>query len=120
MPGPLGGNPQQGGRGGASGGRVPPPAWSPERETTYPFRHWVQDLLAWSILATDMDSAQQCAAIILQFGGAARELTRSMNYQGMTTGGLVNGVQQDAVSFLLMNLAAQFGPLGEESRLAAT
>ena len=79
-----------GGRGGFGNNRQPPP-WSPERETTYPFRHWVQYLLAWSILATDMDSAQQCAAIILQLGGAARELTRSMSYDEMTRGGIVNG-----------------------------
>ena len=73
-----------------------------------------------SILATDMDSAQQRAAIILHLGGAARELTRSVSYDEMTRGGIVNGQQSDAVSYLLSNLAAQFGPLGEESRLRAT
>ena len=66
---------------GARGGRQPPPAWSPDRESTYPFRYWVQDLLAWSILATEMDSAQQAASIGLQVGGAARELTRHLNYE---------------------------------------
>ena len=36
------GNPGQG-----NGGRArTPPAWSPEREASYPFRHWAQDLLA--------------------------------------------------------------------------
>ena len=102
------------------GSRQPPPGWSPDREATYPFRHWVQDLLAWSILATEMDPAQQCAAIILQLGGSARELTRSLNYQEMVQGGQINGEQVDPVTYLLTNLATQFAPLGGESRLQAT
>ena len=115
-------NPGGSGSGGGSGsrGRQQPPAWRPENETTYPFRHWVQDLLAWSILATDMDSAQQCAAIILQLGGAARELTRNLSFTDMSQGGLINGEQVDPVTFLLTHLASQFAPLGEESRLQAT
>eukprot|EP00959_Pyramimonas_sp_CCMP1952_P176861 3696610-Pyramimonas_sp.AAC.1 len=54
-------------QGGASRGAITsrqPPSWSPERESVYPFRHWVQDLLAGSVSATDMDSARQCAAVI--------------------------------------------------------
>ena len=62
-----------------------------------------------------MDASQQCATVILQLGGAARELTRSMMYPEMTTGGVIHGQQHDAVSYFLLNLAAQFGPLGEES-----
>ena len=71
---PGGGAGQAGNRG--FGGSRRPPAWSPKREAIHPSRHWVQDLLAWSILATDMDSSQQRAAIILQLGDVARELTR--------------------------------------------
>jgi hypothetical protein len=56
--------------------RRDPPAWSPEREASYPFRFWTQDLLAWAILATDIDPAQQTAAIILQLSGSARDLAR--------------------------------------------
>ena len=93
--GAAGGAGPAGGRGGFGNNRQPP-GWSPERESTFPFRHWGQDLRAWSILATDMDSAQQCAAIILQLGGAAREFTRSMSYDEMTRGGIVtaNGPSQ--------------------------
>ena len=96
-----------------------PPSWSPEREANYSFRNWTQDLMAWSILATDMDGAQQTAALILQLVGAARDLARNLNYQERTTGGVINGQQVDPVTYLLSHLATHFAPLGEESRLSA-
>eukprot|EP00959_Pyramimonas_sp_CCMP1952_P422729 8855465-Pyramimonas_sp.AAC.1 len=67
-----------------------------------------------------MDSAQQRAAVILSLGGAARELTCSMSFNETTEGAMVNGQQEDAVTYLIANLATQFGPLGEESRLQVT
>ena len=76
-------------------------------------------MLAWSILATDMDPAQQTSAIILQLGGSARELARNMSYQDITQGGMVAGNQTDPVTFLLNHMAQQFAPLGEEARLRA-
>ena len=66
--------------------RRDPPAWSPERESSYPFRFWTQDLLAWAILATDIGPAQQTAATILQLCGSARDLARNLTYQEMTQG----------------------------------
>ena len=100
--------------------RVPdPPAWGPERESRYPFRHWIQDLLVWGILAVDMDPGQQTAAIIHRLEGEARNVTREMSYAEMTTGGIVNGVAVDPVTYLLAHLAALFAPLGEEARLTA-
>ena len=59
------------GKGGGRG-RRDPPFWAPEHESSYPFRHYTQDLIAWSILNTDLDSSQQTAAIVLNLGGAAR------------------------------------------------
>ena len=70
-------------------------------------------------LATDMDAAMQCNAIVLQLQGPARELARIMSYQDLTQRGLVAGQQADPVTFLLSHLATHFGPLGEESRLTA-
>jgi len=117
MPGaPHGGN--QGGRPGRRTHRDPP-GWSPERESHYSFRNYNQDLLCWCILASDMDSAQQTAAIVQQLEGSARELARNLSYQNLTQGGLVNGQQVDPVTFLLSHLAQHFAPLGEESRLTA-
>ena len=66
-----------------------------------------------------MDAAQKTAAIILQLGGAARELARSMSYHDITQGGLINGTQVDPVTYLLTHLAHQLAPLGEEARLRA-
>ena len=110
-----------GGSGGAGrSGRREPPSWDPSREATYPFRHWISDLLAWSILSTEMDSSQQCAAIRLQLGGSARELAMNMTWEEMSQGGIINGAPVDPVTLLLSHLATQFAPLGEESRLSAT
>jgi hypothetical protein len=66
-----------------------------------------------------MDGAQQTAAIILQLGGAARDLARNLTYQEITQGGMIGGQQVDPVTFLLTHLATSFAPLGEEARLAA-
>ena len=101
------------------GGRSDPPPWNPDNEATYPFRHWMQDLLAWTIVASDLDASQQCAAIILQLGGPARDLVRHMSFQDISTGGQVAGQQVDPVTFLLSQLAQHFAQLGEEQRLNA-
>ena len=113
--------PGQGGKGGGRGGgsRRDPPYWAPERESSYPYRHYMQDLIAWSILNTDLDPSQQTAAIVLQLGGAARELARNMTFDQITNGGDVNGTHTDSVTYLLANLAQNFAPLGEEQRLTA-
>ena len=108
-----------GGGGGHAGRGRTPPAWSPEREATYPFRHWMQDLLAWSVLSTDMDPAQQAAAIVLQLGGTARDLARNLSYEELTRGGTANGQTVDPVTYLLTHLATNFAPLGEEARVSA-
>ena len=48
------------GGGGGGGGRrnQPPPGWNPEHAARYSFRDWMQDLLIWSIIATDLDPPQ--------------------------------------------------------------
>ena len=97
--------------------RVPdPPPWGPERATRsqnqYLFRDWIQDLMIWGLLAAELDPGQQCAAIIQRLEGPARELARNMSMQEITTGGLINGVAEDPVTFLLTQLATHFAPLG--------
>ena len=44
-------------------------------------------------------------------GGAARDLTRSMDCEEMTQGGIVNDQRADAASHLPSNLASQFAHL---------
>ena len=96
-----------------------PPRWDPSMEQSLPFRTWMQDLMLWTI-CTDMEPHQQCAAIISQLGGAARELARNITPQEVYNGGMINGVQLDPVSFLLHGLQMRFAPLDEETRLRAT
>ena len=96
-----------------------PPRWEPSLEGTTPFRTWVQDLMLWTI-ATDMTPPQQCAAIISQLGGAARDLARTLTPAEVYQGGIINGQHLDPVSFLLHGLHSRVAPLDDESRLRAT
>ncbi len=95
-----------------------PPAWSPEQEQTYSFRAYMTDISLW-IMLTDLQPHQQCAAIILRLGGAAREMARMMTPQEMAVGGMRNGVAVDPVTYLLGALHSRFAALEEESRLTS-
>ena len=95
-----------------------PPRWDPSMEGALPFRTWMQDVMLWTI-CTDMQPPQQCAAIISQLGGQARELARTLSPAEVFGGGIINGVQLDPVSFLMHGLSTRFGPLDEENRLQA-
>ena len=105
-------------QGGGQGSMRLPPRWEPNMENTLPFRSWMQDLMLWTI-CTDMNAPQQCAAIISQLGGAARELARSLTPNEVFNGGQINGVMLDPVSYLLHGLQQRFAPLDEENRLRA-
>jgi len=50
-----------------------PPAWSPEHENSYSFRAYLTDISIW-VMLTDLQPHQQCAAIVMRLGGAAREM----------------------------------------------
>jgi hypothetical protein len=95
-----------------------PPGWGPENEASYSFKTYMTDLMLWSML-TDLAPHQQAAAIILRLQGAAKELARTLTPQEITTGGVVNGVQLDPVSYIVLGLHARFAQLGEETRLVA-
>ena len=68
-------------------------------------------------MLTDLQPHQQCAAIIMRLGGAAREMARMITPQEMAMGGLINGNAVDPVTYLLGSLYARFATLEEESRL---
>ena len=95
-----------------------PPEWSPEMESTYSFRAYMTDISMW-IMLTDLQPDQPCAAIIMRLGGAAREMARMVTPQEMVTGGMMNGVAVDPVTYLLSSLHARFAALEEESRLSS-
>ena len=71
----------------------------------------------WSIFAVGLDPAQQTAAIVGQLQGDARLLAHQLSYNDVTVGKIVNGLHLDHMTYLLIQLAAHFAPLGEESRL---
>ena len=54
------------------------PAWSPEHDNTYSFRAYLTDISIW-IMLTDLQPHQQCAAIVMRPGGAAREMARMIS-----------------------------------------
>lgn len=103
--------------GGASGGNARlPPRWEPGSATS--FRAWTQDLMLWTI-SSDLEPHQQCALVISQLGGAAREVARTLTPAEVWQGGVVNGQQLDPVSYLIHGLSVRFGPLDDEVRLRA-
>ena len=75
--------------------------------------------MVWSILAIDMGQGKQAAAIISQLRGDAALMASNLSYMDITQGGLVAGVHQDPVNYLLYMLAQAFAPLGEEARMQA-
>ena len=95
-----------------------PPAWPPENENHYSFRAYMTDISLW-IMLTDLQPHQQCAAIIMRLGGAAREMARMITPQEMAMGGLINGNAVDPVTYLLGSLHARFAALEEERRLTS-
>ena len=97
-----------------------PPAWSPENEHHYSFRAYMTDISQWIIL-TDLQPHQQCAALIMRLGGAAREMARMITPQEMYHGGSFEpgGEVVDPVTYLLGSLHARFSALEEESSITA-
>ena len=85
-------------------------------EPQYSFRAYMTDISLW-VLLTDLQPHQQCAAIIMRLGGAAREMARMITPQEMVNGGMRNGVQVDPVTYLLGAIHARFAALEEESRI---
>ena len=104
-----------------------PPSWGPEQERRYPFKKYTKDLLLW-LMATDVPQERHCATIVLRLTGAAKELAEELSPQQLQHGGLIPAVdnfgnatteQVNAVTFLMHQLNARFGPLDEEIRLKA-
>ena len=70
-------------------------------------------------ISSDAEPHQQCALVISQLGGAAREVARTLTPTEVYQGGIVNGQQLDPISYLLHGLSVRFGPLEDEVRLRA-
>ena len=62
-----------------------PPAWAPDIEQQYPFRHWITDVVTWC-LSTDLDEVRKGPQIELCLGGVARDLVRELPIDVKTNG----------------------------------
>ena len=96
-----------------------PPAWDPAMAATYPFRDWTRDVMHWSVLNGQMNSAQKAAAIAMRLKGSAKRLVRQIPPQVLINGAVINGVQIDPLGFLMHALSEPFQRLGEEQNLSA-
>ena len=62
-----------------------PPGWSPTVQSSYPFRSWLFDVMAWSVY-TDLRDDQKGMAVELVLGGTARDLIRELPLDSKTNG----------------------------------
>ena len=92
--------------------------WDPAMQARFPFREWAREVMLWSILV-DMTPARKAAWVALNLRGQAQRLAKSIPPTAMINGGVINGTQVDALTFLMHSLNERYAPLGEESRLKA-
>ena len=102
------------------GNAVPrmPPAWSPDMSHRYPFRHWAQDVLTWSI-AAEGDPSRKAALLTMSLKGTAYEFCRTIPPMTLVHGGAINGHHVDPLTYIMHALAERFADLGEELRLTS-
>lgn len=100
-------------------GRIPP-AWSPEGDRRYPFRHWEQDVQLW-VAATDIPEERIGAVVALRVLGSAKSLIREIPPDLLINGQDVPDPQnpqglihQTGLEVLLRTLARRYAPLEQE------
>ena len=94
-----------------------PPVWGPDMEPRYTFAQWQREVYLWTIANGEMEPHKQCAMLLLQLRGGARELTRDLPDDVILRGAIVNGQQTDGVTYIMNLLAERYAQLGEETRL---
>ena len=97
-------------------GRLPP-QWGPEK-SQYPYHEWARDVLLWSIMS-DWDASRKAAAVLSQLTGSAQEFARQIPPRALIAGGAINGVQVDALTWVMHELAVRYARLSEEVRISS-
>ena len=98
-----------------------PPSWTAERDRSYPFRHYMADLLLWNE-ATDLEEARRGPSAALRIGGAAKIMIREMPPEQLRDGMIVadqNGqpLQLTGIQTLLRVLGNRYAPLEQETQV---
>ena len=79
-----------------------PPSWGPEIQHAYSFRHWLLDLVAWSVY-TDLPEPRKGPAVELALSGTARDLIREIPIDAKTVGRVFTLETVQAPSFVLVS-----------------
>ncbi len=69
------------------------------------FRNWINEIVMWSML-TVLLPHQQAAAICLRLEGGAKEMVPNIAPVEVMNSGVVNGIELDPVSYMLVALHA--------------
>ena len=69
----------------------PPPQWNPESPSTITFRTWVQRVMVWCIIGSDISESVQFGMLIESLGGSARRTVEEYAMSVPTDGFLAVG-----------------------------
>ena len=94
------------------GSRQLPPAWTPDRASTYPFSDWIQGVLLWSAL-DEQDKLEQTYSIVASLEGEVWRQSLHLSPDELASGGRVHGQAADPVVYLLTYLAHVYAQEGE-------
>ncbi len=100
-----------------------PPMWSPERDKSYPFRLYVQDLRIWE-RSTDVPQERRGPCAALRLGGVAKQLARELDPDILSLGrahvdAAGNPIQQTGLDCLIIALTRRFAALDQELEVHA-
>ena len=96
-----------------------PPGWSPQVQSSYPFRSWMHDVLAWSFY-TDLHDTQKGPATELVLGGTANDYIRALPLDHKINGCMFDpgdgggARRHTGLEFIVAALARNFAHFDEE------
>ena len=101
-------------------GKVPP-TWCVENDSTYPLRHYCEDLRLWTC-ATDLIDERRAPAAVLRLTGSARVILREMPTDLLQFGQQYNDaqgnvLQRSGIEVLIRTLEARYGALDQETQV---
>lgn len=92
------------------------PSYDAAHERIQPFTEWAQKPMIWFTFATELNQGQQASAIFSQLRGEAGIMAQNLSQTDITQRGILGGVQNDPVQYLLFKLTQASAPLNEKVR----